>query len=253
MGTNCAPELANVYLLNLLDPIFLIHPNITMYKRYLDDLLFLWDGTLHELQYLFESLESRSGLKFTMTVSKTSIDFLDLKIFYQNGYLEHCTHQKKLNKYGYISPVSCHPKHTFSGFIKGELTRYAMNSSKSAFYYITKRLFYQRLLNRGYQRTFLDRIFKIHKYQSRYQSRIPQEKDNWTTTLSLRYSFNPSLIPLARALKARSNYLVHQYLPRHSTRITWKRSRNLFDILCSSPITPSQAAFLKQQAQLEFG
>jgi hypothetical protein len=248
MGTNCAPELANFYLLKLLDPILLNNPKVSMYKRYLDDLFFLWTGHSSDLEQLLISLSSQTGLGFTLKASKKSVDFLDLKIFYENSYLEHCTHQKKLNKYGYISPASCHPKHTFSGFIKGELTRYAINSSKLEFYCITKRLFYQRLLERGYQRPFLDRLFKNHKYRSRYTSTHHNTQENWTTTLSIRFSFNKPIQDLAHTLKIRSNFYTRFFLPDHKTRISWKRSRNLFDILCSSPLTPSQAHFLKQQA-----
>lgn len=248
MGTNCAPELANFYLLKLLDPILIENSNVSLYKRYLDDLFFMWNGSSSELANLVTNLRLSTGLGFTMNASKKSVDFLDLKIFYQNEYLEHCTHQKQLNKYGYISPASCHPKHTFSGFIKGELTRYAINSSKLEFYLITKRLFYQRLLNRGYQRRFLDMIFKKHKYQSRYASSRQKPDETLTTTLSLRYSFNRNLQNLSRTLKVRSNYFTRKFLPEHNTRISWKRSRNLFDILCSSPLTAAQALYLTQQA-----
>lgn len=247
MGTNCAPELANFYLLKLLDPILLKHQNVKMYRRYLDDILLLWYGDKTGLEPLLKELQQATKLGFKMKASKKSVDFLDLKIFFNHGSLEHCTHQKRLNKYGYIARKSCHPTHTFTGFIKGELTRYALNSSRLEYYIITKRLFYKRLLNRGYQRSFLTPVFQSHLYSTRLRSKIRATNDASITALSIRYSFRNGLKQLSKRLSVKSNYLCNQFLRKHTTRITWKRSRNLYDMLCSSKLTPQQAIYLRQQ------
>ena len=65
--------------------------------------------------------------------------------------------------------MSTHAPHMFSGFIKGELTRYARLSSNPFAYNHTKKLFYQRLVQRGYKRRYLNRIFNRHSWQSRFQ------------------------------------------------------------------------------------
>ena len=61
----------------------------------------------------------------------------------------------------------------FSGFIKGELTRYARLSTDPFAYAHTKSLFYHRLVERGYQRRYLNRIFKKHTWFSRFRDNSP--------------------------------------------------------------------------------
>ena len=247
MGTNCAPELANLYLLKLLDPLLLRNQNVKLYRRYLDDLLLLWYGNKNDLQPLLLALNAATGLGFTLKASKKSVDFLDLKLFFSNDYLEHCTHQKKLNKYGYITPKSCHPRHTFSGFIKGELTRYAINSSRLQYYLMTKHLFFKRLLLRGYQRSYLKPLFQNHKYSAKFHVVHKSETDLSVTNFPITYSFRSNIQGLSKRLRVKTNFHCRKLLPNHSTRMSWKRSSNLVDRLCSSRLTPQQAEYLKLQ------
>jgi hypothetical protein len=244
MGTNCAPELANFYLSKLLDPILLQNRNVKLFQRFLDDILIVWHGKKSDFLPLLLQLKAATGLGFTLKASKRHVDFLDLKLLFSNGYIEHCTHQKLLNKYGYITPKSCHPRHTFSGFIKAELTRYAINSSKLQYYLITKKLFYDRLLLRGYQRSYLKPLFQNHMYTARYASK-PQKSKSSATTLAIRYSFRRNIKGISKLFKVNTNHLCSSFLPNHSTRMSWKRSPNLFDLLCSSRLSADQAAYLE--------
>lgn len=244
MGTNAAPELANFYLIKLLDHKLISNQSVALYNRFLDDVFLIWTGSTTELVKQIKELATITGLGFKIKTSKVSVDYLDLKIFQQNGKIHYCTHQKALNKYGYISPKSCHPKHTFSGFIKAELNRYATNSSKAEYYYCTKRLFYDRLLRRGYQRRFLNVIFDKHKYEFRLKPKPPPTKELGTTTLSFRYSYRFKLHKLSSLLRIQSEYYSSKFIRPHKTRFAWRRSRNMFDWLCSSPLTPSQASYL---------
>lgn len=247
MGTNCAPELANFYLMHILDPILLKHPKVKLYRRYLDDLLLVWYGNKSDFQDLLILLKQKTNLGFTLKGSKNSVDFLDLKVFLRDGIIEYCTHQKLLNKYGYIAMKSCHPTHTFSGFIKGELTRYAINSSRLQYYLVTKYMFFKRLIQRGYSRRFLSPLFESHTYSSKFhgKSKATVNTNTSITSLPIRYSFRRNIKGLTKVLRVKSNYLCRKELPLHSTRITWRRSRNLYDMLCSSRLSPQQASFLK--------
>jgi len=245
MGTNAAPELANLYLMTLLDPHVERHPNIVLYKRYLDDLLFFWTGNTEDLQLFIEDLNNLiPGIVFEANINPTTADFLDLHIKYENGGLTHATHQKKLNKYGYITPSTCHPRHTLAGFIKAELNRYAVNSSRYYYYSITKQLFYKRLLARGYQHRFLEPIFAQHFYSSRIASTVNRNSED-KIILPLRYSFRPGIMGLARNLKLHSNPVLAGILPTKSLMIAWKKSPNLFSLLTSSKLTEDQSNLLR--------
>lgn len=248
MGTNCAPEMANFYLLHSIDKflINLWNPQIVFTKRFLDDIFIIYEGTLEEAQYwvaCLKSLKQECNMTFTHTIN-TQISFLDLNILLTKNGLEFYTHQKKLNKYGYITPSSCHPLHTFSGFIKGELTRYAINSSKSIYYKITKNLFYQRLLARGYSRNYLNNIFQAHRYTDRF-SRRPVDNSE-TTSLSFRYSNRSNISRIKDTLIKINSRLGKKVISNPTIRFSWLKSRNLYETLCRSGLTLKQKAYLSK-------
>ena len=246
MGTNAAPELANLYLVEMLDRHVMNHRYVALYQRYLDDVLLFWTGPKIELIMLLKQVSNKDiGLAFTLSSSRTKLDYLDICIVKNRDRIEHYTHQKILNKYGYISRMSCHPPHTFSGFIKGELTRYAMNSSNKAFYGVTKTLFYKRLLQRGYQRTYLNALFKSHRYSAKFKTAAPA-KSRLITNFAIRYSFKPNLQKIPRSIKTFGDFFWAKRFGSHETRTAWRRSRNLYDVLCSSSLTTPQAEYLKQ-------
>jgi hypothetical protein len=189
MGTNCAVSLANIYLGKLLDPYILQNNHIFFYKRYIDDLFILWNGSLPTLNHFTNQLKLLiNGIDFDKPkIHSHNIDFLDLEIFYMKNHFEFRTFQKSINKYQYITPRSCHPPHVFKGFIKGELTRYKRNSSSIKYFVNSKNLFKTRLLLRGYKPSFLDKCF---------------QSVTWSSTNS-----KPNIIPLP---------LIFEYNTRHN-------------------------------------
>lgn len=246
MGTNSAPELANLYLLALVDPWLMNQDNIPFFKRYLDDIFFIWNSDIQSLNTfltLLHNVSADAKLTLSQEISRYETIFLDLCIILTPSGLEHYTHQKKLNKYGYISPKSCHPKHTLSGFIKGELTRYGLNSSRKYYYQITKTRFFHRLLARGYQRTFLNRIFQAHGYKNWLRTK-PKPNPN-STNLSLRYSSRLNIRNLTKTLRKVGTVLSRRILPGHELQFSWKRSRNLLSQVCKSSLTIKQLTLVK--------
>jgi hypothetical protein len=248
MGTNAAPEIANYYLMYLLDPIIISNEMVKLYKRFLDDLLILWNGTLTQFTDFFVELNQLiPGITFTYEISKESGIFLDLHITISDfgntqPVIKFATHQKLLNKYAYISPKSCHPVHTLKGFIYGELQRYATNSSGSFFYESTKQEFKKRLLARGYSRSFLEPIFVKHRYYCRSQNKIPDSQLN----MSLRYSYRNGLTKrLGRFIKFKSKRNVDKLIPGTKFIFSWKKSPNLLNKICSSKINIQQSQLLR--------
>jgi hypothetical protein len=242
MGTNAAPEMANLYLLALLDTQMLQIPEIKGYSRYLDDLFFVWNGSESRLNRLFEKLQVLiPGIKFTCQTSKKEIDFLDLHILMDNSQIHHYTHQKLLNKYAYITPKSSHPSHVFKGWIQAELNRYKNNSSRRIYYERTKELFYQRLCDRGYPRRFLNSIFKKHFYVFLVTPPKPKEK---TLPFIIRYSKRNGLTTLGQIVHV--NPLLKELLPQHKFLTSWKKSPSIKDILCPSRLSQAQTDLINQ-------
>ena len=108
-------------------------------------------------------------IKITFDISDSSIPFLDLLLFKdrEKNTIQFCTFQKPLNKYLYIPFQSFHPASNKRAFIKGELMRYARNSSNFTTFADTRELFWKRLRLRGYPYHFLLPLFREVKYSNR--------------------------------------------------------------------------------------
>ena len=161
MGTPLAPPVANLFLASKEARLMREVSPPLLYARFLDDILvvqklsgaepehLLWDGlhTMHQ------------NIKLTREGSPCMVDFLDLQIYRDGKRLLHRVHQKALNKYLYISPRSCHPRHVIEGFVRTELIRYARNCSTELDFNRICHAFSNRLRERGFHPTFLKHLF----------------------------------------------------------------------------------------------
>ena len=103
-------------------------PQLRHYRRYIDDLIILWDGTEDSLETFIEELNNnRFGITFTGSWHNQSVDYLDLQIFKHNGELCTRTFFKKTDRNGYISTSSCHHPQWIGNIPKGQLLRVRRN------------------------------------------------------------------------------------------------------------------------------
>ncbi len=246
MGTNAAVSLANIYMGHIIDRFLRQQPEVFYYKRYIDDLFILWKGTkarwVH-IASILNKLDPKIKIDFT-DPSQSTIPFLDLNITW-HPYLRRfdtSIYQKELNKYMYLTPNSCHTPHTFTGFIKGELTRYARLSSHPFAFNLMKKLFFQRLVNRGYPRSFLTRQFR---------------KVSWLHRFNERHTPHTKLLPFVIPYTLRKNHkgleaLFHglkddfePFIPNSKLMLVYSRTPNLINLLSSSTLTAEQSRTLR--------
>ena len=125
MGCRMAPPYANLFLF-FLDCIISGFPNIRYLKRFIDDLFFIFIGsesTIQRLQDLLNSLHPT--IKFTLTYSRTSIDYLDLHIYLDAARkLRTSLYRKPTDCQSYLHYDSHHPKHTKTGIIYSQALRF---------------------------------------------------------------------------------------------------------------------------------
>ena len=139
MGTPVAPPYAIIFMGYLkqkkLWPRWPLAKPI-IYKRYIDDIFFVWQHPLAALRQfvrLFNSIFPE--IKVTGHFSLTRIDFLDLVIykhlshFWETNLLDTMTHAKELNSYLYIPYTSWHSQAMFTAWVKAEIQRHARNNS----------------------------------------------------------------------------------------------------------------------------
>ena len=171
MGTPFAVTAANAFMYyHERDIIELYAQHLTLYKGFIDDIFVIWDGTREILLDFFSAMNAKDErIKLTYEISDSKIPFLNLLLFKDSAShtLQYSTFQKPLNKYLYIPFESFHPTSNKKAFIKGELMRYARNSSSFSSFTETRLLFWKRLRLRSYPAKFSLPIFREISYSNR--------------------------------------------------------------------------------------
>jgi hypothetical protein len=163
MGTPVPPIIATLFVgfyeETSIIPIF--SANIRLYLRYLDDIFIVWNHRQDPFSFnkFRAKLRQIPGLSWTFEKHPTEATFLDLCVYrHQHRYFTR-THQKALNLYLYPVANSAHPPGVQSGMIYGLILKYYQQNSDSKEFYNIVKLFYLRLLARGYKASYLKPIF----------------------------------------------------------------------------------------------
>lgn len=135
------------------------------FKRYIDDIFSVWKNK--EDAEIFANLmntKMHKNIAITSEFSNHSCVFLDLKIYKGDNFshsdcFDIVLFQKAINKYQYIPHKSFHSKFIFKSFIQSELNRYLLKCTNPFDFFNMKKLFYGRLLRRGYKDNYLMSIF----------------------------------------------------------------------------------------------
>ncbi|KAM9325013.1 DNA replication ATP-dependent helicase/nuclease DNA2 [Gastrophryne carolinensis] len=101
MGAKFAPSMANLFV-GLWEANFIfgkIWPSLKLWRRYIDDVIVIWDGPRVSLEEFFNSVNSNDyNLEFTADISDLKIHFLDLEIRREAGGLSTSTYFKTTDK-----------------------------------------------------------------------------------------------------------------------------------------------------------
>jgi hypothetical protein len=235
MGTNCAVNLANWYLLKLIDENFISHPHIHYFRRYIDDLFFFWTGTEGELLEFFNLCNNQKSwnINFTMKSSTSQLEVLDIEIYKLKPFntVSFRLYQKTMNNYQYLTAWSHHPTHTKRAFIIGELRRYATNSSHPLDFNKMRDLLITRCIKRGYSITWLRKICAEVAWTDRFRNKRIQTSN--CLFFNIRYTNRSIFSKMRFHLKGKS---VNQ-IP---IKLSYNKSKNLTDIFCHSKLNQNQ-------------
>jgi hypothetical protein len=244
MGCNAAVHFANIYLDDL-DRHF--SQFCRFYRRYIDDIFFIWKGPKHLLLSLFDQMNAFiPGIRLNFSFSKTTVDFLDLTIFNSNNHLAFRTFQKSFNIYQYLPPFTLHSPSCISGFIKGELIRFVRSNTLMVDRLLFATLFRKRLLARGYSKRFLERIFNSISLSIRRP-----------VIRSSTFKIIPLIIPFYRNSITFNCQKLIRFLNEHfldsdsgyKFLLAFKRNPNLFQLCSRSNISKEQEFLLQERAQ----
>ena len=260
MGTPAAPPYAIIFMGYLeqkkLWPRWPLAKPV-IYKRYIDDIFFVWQHSLAALRQfvrLFNSIYPE--IKVTGQYSLTRIEFLDLVIykhpshFWETNLLDTMTHAKELNTYLYIPYTSWHSQAMFTAWVKAEIQRHARNNSQLGTFTTRIQMFYYHLRDRGYPPKWLSLFKHINYFRLREaafkKGPLRVQKQTLAPPLHIATHYNVRVTPrlwnlileptdwLRRPIDGIPNSFKH-------TLLCLKRERNLAEYLTSASFPPDLA------------
>ena len=165
MGKKFAPSYANLFMAQWENTALeKCYQKPTMYFRYLDDIWILWDHGETQFQTFFDILNTHSpAIRLSAKVEKNSIDFLDVTVFKgpqtnETGILDTKVFFKPTDTHQLLNKSSFHPKHTFAGIIKSQITRFYRICSQITDFETACAVLFKALRKRGYSKRFLRSI-----------------------------------------------------------------------------------------------
>uniref|UniRef100_A0A803JV49 Helix-turn-helix domain-containing protein n=1 Tax=Xenopus tropicalis TaxID=8364 RepID=A0A803JV49_XENTR len=166
MGAKFAPTYANLYMgwweeSRIFGGEAPLLQHVVLYRRFVDDLLFVWRGTDFAFSQFVEFLNMNDlNLKFTSEYGKTWITFLDLELRCHGGFIETDVYRKPCAGNSLLRADSCHPGHLFKGIPLGQFCRLRRNCSTEASFVKQSCQLRDCFLSRGYTMKHLSPAFE---------------------------------------------------------------------------------------------
>ncbi|XP_056387100.1 uncharacterized protein LOC130282654 isoform X1 [Hyla sarda] len=195
MGAACAPSYANLFLGLWERTLFTsdtcpLAEKVLSWGRYIDDILFIWQGTLDELEQFMDALNNNNlNIHLTHKVNKTNIEFLDIQIQADaNGFIQTNLHRKSTSANTVLHASSAHPTHLIRNIPIGQFLRARRLCSTEQDFEMQARDLEKRFRERGYSNRSIKRAYwrakKTDRASSLHRTRTNKTTDNQVSTTS---------------------------------------------------------------------
>lgn len=251
MGTSCAPSYANLYLggweRNLFSnegtAMYLHH--ILLWRRYIDDVLLIWTGSVELLNSFMELLShNKFNLKFTIQFDTTTISFLDLRlVLREDGSIFSTLYRKETAGNTILHSASSHPRTLIHSIPYSQYLRIRRNCARDEDFEREARALYDRLLNRGYSKKVLKRAYQQAKQNLRDTLIFKQKVRDSHPTIKLITTFTAHQQEIRNLISNNWHFLsedpvISKYVA-NVPQITYRRSRSISDAIVHSHLQSS--------------
>ncbi|KAI8516763.1 corticospinal neuron axon guidance through spinal cord [Branchiostoma belcheri] len=252
MGTRVAPSYANIFMGHFEDRFVYkrtVRPWI--WWRYIDDIFAVWTRSEEELKSFIQDLnQAHRTIKFTVETSKTTINFLDVKVNISEGDITTDLYTKPTDKHQYLLRNSAHPKHCKLGIPYGQFLRIRRICSNTSRYREKASEFRHHFQKRGYEETLLDAAITRAQERSRedtLQKRTPTTPQDRTVLVT---TYSPHLPPLHTTIKKYWNLLQLSSRTKDIFKdpplVAYRRNKNIKDMLVRARIPKENRNFLEK-------
>jgi len=254
MGTPMAPNYANLFMdkferemLCDFEKQYGIRPFV--WYRYIDDIFFVWTAGEESLTCFIQFVQNystaqnmESTMKFEVNISSLMVNFLDVKVYLRNGYLQTTLFTKPTDAHIYLNASSNHPSHVIKNLPKGQFIRVRRICSEKAEYFSHARQMLQYFLLRGYSESILKKTLQEVSCISRDELLMDKPssapKDPQVIYLS---EYHPALKQLPTILKRHHHILksdkkLYRLFPGPPT-VAFRRCKSIYNHLVRSDIS----------------
>ena len=127
------------------------HISLIYYRRYIDDIILLWEGTWASLEQFLNGLDYNDyGLRFTATSSLVSINYLDLNLFKSGNRVSTRTYFKSTDRNAFVPVNSCHHPKWLSTIPKGQYMRIRRNCDTTTDFQSQSLILTEKFKEKGY-------------------------------------------------------------------------------------------------------
>uniref|UniRef100_A0A8C5PLW3 Helix-turn-helix domain-containing protein n=1 Tax=Leptobrachium leishanense TaxID=445787 RepID=A0A8C5PLW3_9ANUR len=252
MGAKFAPGYANIFVAHWeQQAIWNNNPygaNLALWRRYIDDVLLIWDGNRDDLNGFFEFVNTNSfDLKFTMEVGNETLNFLDLNIFIKDRKFCTRTFFKPTDKNSYINFNSCHHKKWLQNIPKNQFGRIRRNCTEMQDFITQSRELSEKFLLKQYPKPLVDKSLKDIVDLDRsifFQRNLGKSKDPTEWDLAFFTKFNSRSKDIELALSKcwpilRNDPILSKHLPAFR-RVIYRRANTVKNTLAPSALRPNQ-------------
>jgi len=237
MGKTFAPNCANIYLIEFDNKACNdYHITPEQFFRFLDDVFFLWPGTVDELKQYEQFLNSLiPDITITLNYSDTQVNFLDTTVFKHTvndiTTLQTKVYFKDTDTHQLLHHSSYHPKHTFMGILKSQVLRFKRLSSFKSDYDNACYILFSSLQQRGYVKSKLRKTKR--DIWLNYRPRSNSTTNN-TKILPIVIPFSPLATELVYAWK--QLLTASPFFQDYRIISAFSRNKNLGELL--KPLNP---------------
>ncbi|CAJ0961852.1 unnamed protein product [Ranitomeya imitator] len=193
MGARCAPAVANLFLgwweATMVYPLEEFKRHVCHWSRYIDDLFFIWTGSIDECRNFITSLNRNShNIVLTYSFSSTVVTFLDLQVMIRDGSLHTKLFRKPTATNCLLDYRSFHPMHTRNGVPVGQFLRTRRNCTSDEDFHQEALSLTNRFRQRHYPRRSISVAFQRANSHTQESLLVPQNKHlrlmNWSAHIS---------------------------------------------------------------------
>ena len=246
MGAKFAPSVANAFM--ALWEESAIYENtpteLSLYKRYIDDIIILWSGNRESLDNFLETLNRNDkNISLVWKIDDKSVDFLDLNISIEKDKIVTKTHFKNVDMNSYLSTDSCHFKPWLFNIPKGQLVRLRRNCTYESDYSLQADMIGLRFKEKGYEESWIKgQIDTVKKLDRKEMLQDKPKKCQQQTAPVLILDYNSQYKDVAKLIGRHWHILkgdkdLGKLLPE-KPRIVYKRAPTLRNLIVKSVVEP---------------